>query len=176
MNKGKSDIGNPDKKLAAVCGLFCPSCSLFIGTKEDPERLKMMAARLQISVEELECHGCRSEKRGIFCRNQCKMTKCNAEKGIDFCVECSEYPCEELKVFQAQLPHRIELWESQERIKEVGYEKWYEEKIEHYSCPECCTINSAYDINCRKCGTNPGCSFVDLHKDDIINSSSKLKL
>jgi len=50
----------PDKRLAAVCGLFCPACTLFIGTKEDPERLKMVAMRIQLSVEELECHGCQS--------------------------------------------------------------------------------------------------------------------
>lgn len=176
MNNEQSAICTPDKKLAAVCGLFCPACSLFIGTKEDTKRLKMMAERFQLPVEELECHGCRSEKIGIFCRNYCKMKKCTAEKGIDFCGECSEYPCEELKAFQAQMPHRIELWKSQERIKEVGFEKWYEEMIEHYSCPECGTINSAYDIACRKCGTTPGCNFVNLHKDEIIQNASKLKL
>ena len=26
------------KRLSAVCGLFCPSCTVFIGTKEDPQR------------------------------------------------------------------------------------------------------------------------------------------
>jgi hypothetical protein len=163
-----------DKRLAAVCGLFCPACTLFIGTNDDPERLKKMAAHLKVPVEELECNGCRSDKRGIFCRNYCKMTKCSIEKGIDFCNECSEYPCAELKAFQAQMPHRIELWKSQERIKEVGYEKWYEEMLEHYTCSECHTLNSAYDIECRNCGTTPGCNYVKLHKNEIIRSSGKL--
>jgi hypothetical protein len=26
----------PQKRLAAVCGLLCPACPVFIGTKEDP--------------------------------------------------------------------------------------------------------------------------------------------
>jgi hypothetical protein len=172
MNKGQ--LGTPDKRLAAVCGLYCPACTLFIGTKEDPERLKIMAARFQLPVEELECHGCRSEKRGIFCRTYCKMTKCAAEKGIDFCGECPEYPCAELKEFQVRMPHRIELWKSQERIKEVGYEKWYVEMIEHYSCPSCGTINSTYDMACRRCGTTPGCNYVNLHKDEIIHKMGML--
>jgi hypothetical protein len=172
MNKGQ--LGTPDKRLAAVCGLYCPACTLFIGTKEDPERLKIMAARFQLPVEELECHGCRSEKRGIFCRTYCKMTKCAAEKGIDFCGECPEYPCAELKEFQVRMPHRIELWKSQERIKEVGYEKWYVEMIEHYSCPSCGTINSTYDMACRRCGTTPGCNYVNLHKDEIIHNMGML--
>lgn len=176
MKNGQSDRNTSDKKLAAICGLFCQACSLYIGTKEDPDRLKILAERFPYPVEELECLGCRSEKLGIFCRKFCKMKKCNAEKGIDFCVECSEYPCEELKAFQAQMPHRIELWQSQERIKEVGWEKWYEEMAEQYSCPECGTLNSAYDFACRKCGAAPSCNYVALHRDETEQSSSKLKL
>lgn len=45
----------PDKRLAAVCGLFCPACTVFIGTKENPERLKGIAERFQRPVEDLEC-------------------------------------------------------------------------------------------------------------------------
>lgn len=153
MKSEKLRLCTPDKRHAAVCGLFCPSCTYFIGTKEAPEKLKERAKLFNRPVEELECYGCRSEKLFFFCKENCKMRNCAAEKKIDFCGECSEYPCAELKEFQVQLPHRIELWKSQERIKEVGYEKWYEEMIEHYSCPECGTLNSAYDMACRKCGT-----------------------
>jgi hypothetical protein len=125
----QSFSSNPDKKLAAVCGLFCPTCSLFIGTIEDETRLQTISKRFQFPPEELKGHGCRSEKRGLYCRKYCKITKCAAEKGIDFCGECPEYPCNDLKTFQGQMPHRIELWESQERIKKVGYNKWYAEMI-----------------------------------------------
>jgi len=50
-----------DKKLAAVCGLFCPACTVYLGTREDPARLKAIAHRLGRTFEELECHGCRTE-------------------------------------------------------------------------------------------------------------------
>lgn len=156
-----------DKKRAAVCGLFCPACSVFIGTKEDPARLNVIAQRVQRPVEELRCNGCRSEKRCFYCESKCIMAKCAAAKGVDFCGECAEYPCMDLKAFQAEMPHRIELWKSQERIKEAGYEKWYAEMIEHYSCPKCRTINSAYDLKCRKCGEEPGSGFVTRHKKEI---------
>ncbi|OPX92819.1 MAG: hypothetical protein A4E59_02926 [Syntrophorhabdus sp. PtaB.Bin027] len=102
------------------------------------------------------------------------MAQCATEKGIDFCGECAEYPCAELKIFQAQMPHRIEIWQSQERIKEVGFEKWYMEMIEHYSCPECHTINSAYDMSCWKCGKTPSCNYVKLHKDKIAQHLAKI--
>jgi hypothetical protein len=157
---------NPDKKEAAVCGLFCPSCSIFIGTKEDPERLKNLADNFNVPVEKMKCKGCRSDKRIGYCEN-CKMFKCSAAKGIDFCGACEEYPCEDLKAFQAILPHRIELWRSQERIREVGYEKWYAEMLEHYTCPGCGTINSAYDMVCRKCGVSPSCLYVEVNQQEI---------
>jgi hypothetical protein len=165
----------PDKRLAAVCGLFCPACTIFIGSQEDPERLEGLARRLQHPVEELECHGCRSETQCFFCREHCKMIKCAAERGVDFCGQCPEYPCADLKTFQMQRPHRIELWKSQERIKEAGFEKWYAEMIEHYSCPECHTLNSAYDPACRKCGHTPSCAYVSLHQEEIMRHLSGMK-
>lgn len=157
----------PDKKLSAVCGLFCPACTVFIGTKEDPARLTMMAERFGLPVEEMYCEGCRSEKRCFYCRQKCSMAECAKAKGVEFCGACDEYPCEVLRTFQAEAPHRIELWKSQERIKEAGYKKWYAEMIDHYSCPGCKTMNSAYDLKCRKCGHEPSCSYVDWHRQEI---------
>lgn len=175
MDKTSASIRTPDKRLAAVCGLFCPACHVFIGTHEDPARLGMLARRFQRTVDELRCKGCRSDKRCFYCESKCTMTRCAAAKGVDFCGDCAEYPCNDLKAFQAELPHRIELWKSQARIKEAGYEKWYAEMIEHFSCKKCGTINSAYDIACRTCGTTPSCAYVGLHKDDVLRHMEKWK-
>lgn len=162
-----------DKKLAAVCGLFCPACTVFIGTREDPKRLDAMARRFNRPVEDLHCSGCRTGKRCFYCRSVCTMARCAAQKGAAFCGECGEYPCDTLKTFQYEAPHRIELWQSQARIREAGYEKWFAEMIEHYSCPECGTVNSAYDIACRTCGASPSCDYVRLHKDEIMRYLAK---
>ena len=164
----------PDKKLAAVCGLFCPACTLFIGTTEnEPQRLEAVAAVYKTEPDVWECHGCRSEKRSYFCKNECKMVDCAQEKGIDFCVECDEYPCDELRAFKEKRPHRIDLGENQERIKEVGYAQWYEEMVAHYACPQCGSTNSTYDLKCRTCGTEPSCAYVDRHKNEILFYLSK---
>ena len=88
-------------------------------------------------------------------------------KAIDFCVECSDYPCQEIRNFQSVMAHRLELWKSQARIKEAGWEQWYREMAEHYSCPECGAINSAYDRKCRKCGATPSCEYVSANKEGI---------
>ena len=88
----KNDF-QPSKKLAAVCGLFCPACTLYIGTTEkEPQRFRAVAKVYNTPPEAWECYGCRSEKRSYFCKNKCKMVNCAQEKGIDFCVECGNTP------------------------------------------------------------------------------------
>ena len=166
MKKEENNIGVLDKKLAAVCGLYCEACTLFIATKEDPTRLKGLAARFQLSEEAVKCYGCRSAKRGPYCE-KCKMFACAAERGIDFCVECKDYPCTDLKQFQSERPHRIELWEDLKSIRDIGYKHWLKEIRKNYTCPQCRSINSAYDLKCRKCGEEPSCSYVANHKQAI---------
>lgn len=164
-----------DKKHAAVCGLFCRACHVFIATQEDPDRLAALARRYERPLEEIRCHGCRSDKRCFYCRTVCAMAACAAGRGVEFCGACAEYPCKELKTFQTLAPHRIELWRSQARIREAGWEAWYTEMIERYSCPSCRTMNSAYDLKCRKCSHDPSCEYVRLHKKDIEKHLAKAK-
>lgn len=161
-----------DKNLAAVCGLFCPSCIVFIAQRESPEKREQLAKNLNLPVEAVKCSGCRSATRFSYC-DSCKLYVCAAEKGIDFCGECDDYPCEELKNFQSALPHRAELWDSQDRIREVGYEKWFAEMLEHNACPRCGTINSAYHLTCRSCGAEPGSPFVEVNKNLILTHMEK---
>jgi predicted RNA-binding Zn-ribbon protein involved in translation (DUF1610 family) len=49
----------------------------------------------------------------------------------------------------------------------VGYKQWLEEIRGNYTCPQCGSINSAYDLKCRKCGEEPSCNFVARHKQAI---------
>ncbi|NPV90976.1 MAG: DUF3795 domain-containing protein [Firmicutes bacterium] len=159
----------PNLKLAAVCGLFCPSCGLYQATIEgDQEKLKGIAERFGRTIDEVTCEGCRTDNRSFFCNNLCTMFKCAGERGIRFCGECADYPCGPLKEFQSLAPHRLELWNAHARIKEAGYEQWYREMAEFYSCRECGAMNSAYDLKCRICGASPGNAFVERHQQSIV--------
>lgn len=163
----RQDITVPDKRLAAVCGLFCPSCPVFIGSREDKARLEKLAGHFRCSVEDLKCEGCRSGKVCKYSCGNCTLTKCAADKGLDFCGECQHYPCDGLRAFQSSMPNRLELWDSQQRIKDVGWEQWYAEMVEHYSCQTCGTLNSVSDRSCRECGTSPSCAYVEAHQEEI---------
>jgi hypothetical protein len=162
----------PDLTRAAVCGLFCPGCAAFIATRQDPQRLGRIAEGWGVPVEEVRCDGCRAERRFVYCRT-CRLVTCAADKGLDFCVQCDDYPCAELMEFQAARPHRIELWDNLARIKEAGWEKWYAEMVEHYACEKCGAMNSAYDPACRSCGHEPSCGYVARHGDEVRNFLSQ---
>ncbi len=167
--------GEPAKKFAAVCGLYCEACNLYIGTHEDPARIAKAAARFNVEEDEVTCYGCRSDKKALHC-NVCKIYSCAGERGIDVCGECSDYPCENLKEFQLGRPHRNDLWEDLAYYKEHGYEKWLQSLRAKYTCSKCGTINSPYDLKCRKCAAEPSCAFVAKHfealETDIKNASA----
>lgn len=55
-------------ELAAPCGLSCTACKLYIRTK---------------------CKGCRTKRNP-----QCTIWKCAEERGLNYCGECSDFPCE----------------------------------------------------------------------------------
>ena len=172
MNKDHTHQIKNDKRYAAVCGLYCEACALFIATTQDPERLKNLAKAFNVSEEEVKWYGCRSEKRGPYCKT-CKMDTCAAQKGFDFCHECEEYPCKELKRFKSVAPHRIEIFENLAKIKQDGYQRWMIDARKNHECPACNTLNSAYDLKCRTCGMKPSCNYVSKYQTAIKNFMEK---
>lgn len=171
----KNDHLRPDKDLAAICGLFCLACDNYIDTLENRDKLAKKAEKKGTTLEDCLCLGCRSDTLNYFCRERCFMRTCAAEKNVDFCVECAEYPCPELRRFQAAAPHRIELWKNQERIRDAGFEQWHADMLERYSCPRCGAVNSAYDLKCRQCGGEPSCGYVGEHGEALEQHLLRLR-
>ena len=166
-----ADVSVPT--TAAVCGLFCNACSIYIGSHEDPRRLAAFASRMGWSIEEAHCDGCRAEQRTPYC-HACTFRTCAAERGLDFCGECSDFPCAELDEFQRERPHRAELYGDLDQIAEVGVETWMTQVSQRYTCPKCGTLNSAYDLKCRECGHEPASAYVATHRDAIVEALSRL--
>ena len=152
------------KNLVSACGLYCGACGIYLATQEnDTEKLLQYAIVLNQSLNETFCDGCRADRKSAHCSCMCSFIKCTFEKGIDFCGACPEFPCKELTDFQSKMPHRVEILQSQNRLKEIGTEQWLIEMKENYSCPQCNTVNSAYDMACRSCGYSPSCKFTMRH-------------
>ena len=159
-----------DKALISACGLYCGACGIYLATQEnDSEKILQYAMVLNQSYEATLCDGCGAERKSLHCSKLCTFIICKLNNGVNLCTECADFPCRALLEFKSKMPHRTEILESQNRLKEIGTENWLMEMKDFFSCPECKTVNSAYDLACRKCGNIPGCGFVCRHKDLIEN-------
>ncbi len=161
-----SDKGTP--VLAAVCGLYCGGCALYIATqRNDIKTLAQLAETYGTAVENLKCDGCRSGRVSSYC-GDCGLIKCASEKGYQSCGECDENStCELLVTFQKAKPDRKDIRKDFKRISEVGVHAWVAEMRQRYACPACGYPNSAYDLKCRKCGHEPANAYVAEHMDEI---------
>ena len=67
------------------------------------------------------CVGCR---KGTCLYPNCGVSTCYQQKGVDFCFQCDEFPCDRTNFD----PHLERRWrQMNERMKEVGVEAYYEE-------------------------------------------------
>jgi hypothetical protein len=68
------------------------------------------------------CQGCRKQECHLF-RN-CKVKDCYKEKKVDFCYQCSDFPCDQTG-FDENLNQR---WlKINQKIREIGLENYYSE-------------------------------------------------
>jgi hypothetical protein len=126
----------------APCGLSCEKCYAFsdgpirrsstelqarLGRFEPyAERFSVLVDRvfqnypafrdLLAHLTRADCPGCRAEG----CKHpHCRILACTREKGVDFCGQCDEFPCERSGL-EAD-PHLRARWVTMnERIREVG--------------------------------------------------------
>jgi hypothetical protein len=60
---------------------------------------------------------------------ECKTLACVKEKGVDFCYECPQFPCDKLQPCASRsekLPHNLKVYNLC-RIKQIGLEAWSNE-------------------------------------------------
>ena len=137
------------KQRLAPCGLHCGKCFAFADgdIKNHSKRLKESLGNFDIYAQRfttllnepvfdkyadfkemltyfsmVDCKGCRQERCKLF--KGCNVRDCSEEKGVDFCFQCSEFPCTNTG-FDEHLHKRsvdINL-----RMKEIGVENYYTE-------------------------------------------------
>ena len=130
----------------APCGLSCKKCFANVEgqIKMHSQELKRLLGAFDIYAERFskflpifknypnfkellhyltqgDCPGCR---KGICKYPNCGVINCYKEKGVDFCFQCPEFPCENTN-FDQHLKRR---WlKMNTRMKEIGLEKYFEE-------------------------------------------------
>ena len=116
------------RQMTSPCGLDCFNCPVYLAN-EDMNLRASIAERLNISLEEARCEGCRNVKGTIsFLGNiePCDVFRCTSEKGITYCYECADFPCDHLHPYADQAsvrPHNTKVFNLC-LIKKMGIDQW----------------------------------------------------
>lgn len=136
------------------CGLNCGACPV-LGANErgDEEWIKNAAEFEPCKPDNLRCHGCKTDVTAMFCTD-CEMRLCAKGKGIEFCNECTDFPCETIKNFRNdQSPHHSAIFKNLRTIKEKGVKAWLEGEEGRWACKSCGKRFFWYSDKCPDCGT-----------------------
>jgi hypothetical protein len=116
----KGDIGRLTTELQEALGSFdryADRFSAFLPVFKNYPHFKELLAYFT----QADCTGCRN---GMCKYPDCGVVACYQKKGVDFCFQCDEFPCEKTN-FDPDLYRRWLLMNN--RMKEIGVEAYYEE-------------------------------------------------
>ena len=126
-------------EMTAPCGLDCFNCVFYLANTREQERamLEIFSRQSGLPIEIMFCRGCRPQKgflklhQALFNRDEpCPAYKCSTEKQVDFCYECSDFPCDALHPYADRadkVPHNTKVFNLC-LIKKMGLENWAREK------------------------------------------------
>lgn len=93
------------KKLMGACGLCCSECEIYRAYLSDDFEMKRAIAEKiskgfgrKVLPEQIICTGCKGEDE-LCWGEDCEIRMCVTVRGIDFCYQCKNYPCDKLRNF-----------------------------------------------------------------------------
>ena len=135
-------------ELLAPCGLYCGVCAIYMASRDNNDKMKgKLANAYGVAPEQIECKGCMSDQKFVFCQ-VCGVRTCVTAKNYDGCHQCSEFPCKLIDDFPVPVGKKVILRSVPER-KKLGTEKWVLEEENRYRCIHC---NEPLFRGARRCG------------------------
>lgn len=129
-------------ELIAPCGANCGICVAHFGYTSEGKKRKRI------------CSGCRSRKSlCAFIKKKCLKLASNQ---IEYCFECSSFPCEDLRALDRRYTEAfgMSMIGNLNYIKENGIEQFLKNEQERWKCPNCGSIICVHNKVCYTCGTD----------------------
>lgn len=132
------DIKNTLPTLIAPCGINCGLCRAYVRDKN-------------------VCPGCWGDdtQKSKSCVT-CKIKNCEirAERKIEYCFDCGQFPCERLKHLDKRYrtKYGTSVIENLLSIKEFGLSWFVNSENEKWTCPKCGEMICMHKPQCLSCG------------------------
>ena len=126
-------------ELIASCGMNCGICVAFFGYTMEGNKRKH------------SCSTCRlRDSRCAFLKQQCDKL---ATKQVEYCFECTVFPCESLKALDKRYRniYGMSMIENLIYIKVNGIEQFLKNEQERWKCPNCGGIICVHNKTCYTC-------------------------
>ena len=129
------------KDLIAPCGMNCGICIGFFGYTMSGKKRKSI------------CTGCTPS--GKSCAHLKKYCKRLLKKEVDYCYECSEFPCKQLQKLDDKYRKRfnMSMIENLEYIRDNSMKDFLKQQEKKYRCPECggfICVHTTFCYSCKK--------------------------
>jgi hypothetical protein len=127
------------EELIAPCGINCRICIAYFGYTMSGKKSKK------------QCIGCNPS--GKSCAHLKKYCAKLRKKEIEYCYECSDFPCEHLQRIDTAYRDRfyVSLVANLEYIRDNGMKKFLQEQEERYKCPSCQEVICVHNGKCYSC-------------------------
>ena len=130
--------------LIAPCGMNCAICSAFLAQKYDLKKHGIMRSY---------CAGCRP--RGKNCAFMKKSCERLGNGLVQYCFECTEYPCRTLKRLDKRYRtnYHMSMIENLDNIKKLGIRKFIKSENKRWACSKCggmICVHRGYCLKCKK--------------------------
>ena len=120
------------RHMTAPCGIDCFNCPMYAARENDKLR-SMIAKNMNLTFEDAVCNGCRNQKGMCSAHSleePCSVYKCIEKKGLNFCFECTDFPCDFLHPYADQSslrPHNTKVFNLC-LMKKMGVDEWAQTK------------------------------------------------
>ena len=134
----------------SYCGSYCKQCDWFTGRNrqvfqaasdalelfgfkkllKDKVDIKNLKLGLKLLANSSICPGCKAEIVQNPAKDRCQIRQCAHAKGLDLCVECSNFPCKLLKTNPGVI--RFGWIENLKQIKTKGLKYWVDRQWQEH--------------------------------------------
>lgn len=146
------------EELVGTCGIYCGACLVHRAYKDNDQDLIELLVKNGFSKEEIRCEGCSSNLVAPRC-STCVFKECVKDKGITYCFECNDLPCEKLidlsekRARSENKPHLTLCPSNLKKLQEIGTGEWLEQQEKRWTCTACGKKLHWYIDACPNCGT-----------------------
>lgn len=140
-----------NEQLVGACGIYCGACDHYLAGRENGKYLLKRDTDIGRRVADNPCGGCKNiEKLCQWCK-ECEIRNCASEKSLSHCGMCDQFPCDYFEEFKNGLLHKQVGYKNIQELTRVGVAEWLEKQEIRWSCPNCGSSFSFYEIQCSSC-------------------------